>query len=208
MVMDKERAGKNSWMSNPELVDAAVKAVQEGYPLPWNRSYRVGFSTWEDFKRAAAWVSRERKKRGSQATSTVRAYGATQSRKSSDTRQKTSSKAAIALREADAIKEAKKAEKDRLRAEAISQPNAQADVNSVEKQATDFVKGTGFQFLWLIAIIPLAILFGTTARSGLVTLIFVPIAFVLGILILIFRFVRAMAGTVKSGKPVPKDWYK
>jgi hypothetical protein len=207
MAGHKDRVVKNSWMEDDVLVAAAVNAVEEGRPLPWNRRYRVNGSTWNDYKRAAAWVSREREKRRA-----LTAGGLTSSRTQSSylrtTKQNSSSRAAIALYEADAAKEAEKAEEDRLRKDGITSPSPYAGTKSLEERVGDWIKGFAFQIIGLIVLILLGILFGFGYGAGLIARVIAPIAFALGILILVFRFVRATATSLKSGKPVPKDWYK
>src|SRR5271165_2270528 len=155
MAGHKDRAVKNSWMEDDVLVAAAVNAVEEGRPLPWNRRYRVNGSTWNDYKRAAAWVSREREKR-SALTAGGLTSSPTQSSYRRTTKQDSSSKAAIALYEADAAKEAKKAEEDRLRKEGTC-PSPHADTKSLEERVGDWIKGFAFQIIGLIVLIPLGI---------------------------------------------------
>jgi hypothetical protein len=198
MAEHKDKPVRNSWMEDDVLVAAAVKAVEEGRPLPWNKLYRVNGSTWGDYKRAAAWVSRERKKRSAVSNSSLSSYMQTTTQ---------SSKAAIALVEADFAKEAEKAEKENR-----IHSNAHVDTKSLGEKVVVWVKEAGRRFVWLLILIPVGMLLGFQAGTGLFTTVILPSLLVLGvligILILIFRFVRAMASSVKSGKPIKKNWYE
>jgi hypothetical protein len=208
MAGQKDRVAKNSWMLSDILVSAAVKAVEEDIPLSWSRSFRFYGSTWSDYKLASAWVFRERKRR-----SPLRAGNQASSSKESSylgiNKKSPISKAAKALFEADTTREAKKAEEDRLQIDAIAADSILCvATKSVEERAANWIKETALEFLWLIMIIPLGILFGFNYGGGIIAGIIEPILLVLGILILVFRFVLGMATALKSGKPIQKDWYK
>jgi hypothetical protein len=92
--------------------------------------------------------------------------------------------------------------------EGVTSPDRHAGSESLEKQAGDWIKGFAFQFIGLIVLIPFGILFGFGYGGGLIARVIAPVAFVLGTLVLVFGFVRAMVTSLKSVKPVPKDWYK
>ncbi len=208
MAGQKDRVAKNSWMVSDILVSAAVKAVEEDIPLSWSRSFRYFGSTWSDYMLASAWVSRQRKRRspiraGNQASSSI------QSSYLGTSKNNPTSKAAKALFEADTAKEAKKAEEDRLQMDAIAADSIVCvATKSVEERAANWIKETALEFLWLIMIIPLGILLGFNYGGGIIAGIIEPILLVLGILILVFRFIHGMATALKSGKPIRKDWYK
>jgi hypothetical protein len=93
--------------------------------------------------------------------------------------------------------------------EGTTRPGAHANSSeSLEKRVGEWVKGFAFQFIGLLVWIPLGILCGFSYGGGLIVRVLLPIAFVFGILVLVFRFVRAMATALWSGKPVSKDWYE
>jgi hypothetical protein len=186
---------------------AAVEAVEDGVPLRWSRSFRFFGSTWNDYRRAAAWVSREQKKRSVLTAGNLSPIS-TQSSYLRTTKQSSSSKAVKALLEADAVREAKKAEEDRLQKDSIARLSVYAGSKPLEHKADDWIKENALQLVGLIMIIPLGILCGFNYGGGLIARIIAPIAFILGILILVFRYVRAMATAIKSDKPIRKDWYK
>lgn len=184
---------KNSWMENETLVSAAVEAVRQGRPLSWNRIYTHGGTTWSDYNRAAAWVSRERKKR-------EWGFDVSRLRPFSEATLKTASKAAIALRAADLGKDSEEPE---IQPEIQKQDVIHLDAEPVntkppENSAVRWLKGAAFQFVGLLILLPLGLLFGFRYGGGLIAGIILPVAFVLGILILIFRFVRRAVSSVKK----------
>jgi hypothetical protein len=191
--MAERKSVKNSWMDNETLVSAAVEAVKAGRSLSWKRIFRHGGSTWNDYKRAAAWVSRERRSRE------VRTVG-------DDSRLNPSSKAAIALREADLEGEAEELETQKG---GSTHPNAvNIGTKPFENKVASWLKGVAFQIVGLLILIPFGFLFGFQYGGGLFARIVMPLTFALGILILVIRFARAAASSVKSGKPIQKNWYK
>jgi len=189
----KRKSVMNSWMENETLVAEAVDAVRAGRSLSWNRIFRHGGSTWNDYKRASAWVLRERRKKEARAMGDA-------------SEPRFSSKAAIALRETDS---ANIAEKTQTKEDICAHPDVvNVDTKPLEDNVGDWINGAAFQFVGLLILIPLGILLGFQYGGGLIAGIILPLTFALGIIILIFRFIGAAATSVKSRRPIPKDWYK
>lgn len=153
-----------------------------------------------DFKRAAGWVSRQRKHR-------EWGFDPSKVRPFSESALKTVSKAEIALRNADLGIEPPKPESPKRVVYPAPPPKA------IEERIFGWIKGFVLQVLWMLLMVPLIILFGTDYRHGGIFGIVMAIVFLgglaVGILIgiptLVFRFVRAKVVSAKSGKPIRKD---
>jgi hypothetical protein len=192
--MAEHKSVKNSWMENEALVAAAVKAVKADRSLRWINEE----TTWEDYQRAAGWVSRERKRR-------EWGFDLSKLRPFSEATLKTASKAAIALRDADLGIEPPKPV---IQNNVATTPTEYTNTKPFEDRAISWLNGVAFQFVGLLLMIPLMILFGSHYGGGLIATVVMPIALGVGIVILVFRFIRATASTVKSGKPIKKNWYE
>jgi hypothetical protein len=183
---------KNLWMENGILLAAAVKAVEKNHPLRWDTDYRSGnFSsrnTWNDYKRAAAWVYRERKKRAilkpAQSHPPTAPVGIT-----------------------TAGRRAGPAVNGTLTGDSASHVTGTHGTKSPQFRIAERIKEVLIQFGVLFALIPLGFIFGFNYKGGLVGT-FSAFALVLGLLILVFRYIRALSASFHKEKPLAKHGEK
>ena len=205
------RSPKNEWMDNPYLLEAAVEAVKNGRTrLPWSSTFNRGWKrelASREYRCACAWVRRESSKARAEQYKAL--YSSAKPYDLPAKYQKVPNNspdtlAAIALAKAVAEREREAAERGKYICKTPPTKTFEDALEQITRGIVEFAKDFPKQLLYMLAIIPLCILFGTDYRHSGVFGIFITILFVVGVALALLRFLVFLCISLFKGRPLRK----
>jgi hypothetical protein len=212
----KTRSPKNEWMNNAYLLEAAVEAVKNGHAhLRWSRAFNRGWNrevASREYKCACAWVRRESLRAEAEQYNALYPPAKPNdvpARYKNIPKNSPDTLAAITLAKAVAERRREAEEREKYVGRTPPKNTFEDALEEKLESIVDFAKGFPKQLLlYVFAIVPLCILFGTDYHHAGIFGIFMTIIFVAGVALALLRFLVVSCISIFTGKSLRKYWDK